>query len=732
MNRRIELVLVLSLFLLAALLRIWDLTRLPPGFSSDELAYIRITETMRQGDVAVYFQIAGTHARAGLYGIGNMLVTELAGDGLLGYRLFPLFGGLIALALLYTLARRLFGVPVALIALGVMSVNLRAILLSRSATSEAWVPAYVLLALLVLASAFNLRREIRFHTPTTLHFALLAVLTGASGYLHYTGLVIGPLVALFVAHLLITHQPISRRVWGASVFLLVLASIVAAPYVISTARDPALSEPDILWSERPRSLQDGINGALHAVSGVIWQGDARITHNLPEAALVGPLTALLLIAGTLAAARRWREPGYALLLMVLAAGLITDAWVEVGTTYSANLVLLPAVYILPGIGVMAIWRALRVRRAESASRIVAAGLAVILAANVVSLRDRLFNDWKHDRQVDAGYHAGLGYLAAYLDRTPDDLPVSMCAARLNEPGEIGLSPRQILRLMLHREDLDIRHSDCRGGLVLINAGAPMRFAFASLDDRDTMPPELLEWLGSGESIPVEGLPDGSVLRVDVEQRVRDLGGYWDTFAQTHYLPDENGELVPVQLPVQLEQNLTFAGYDPRALEGTRIAGGDPVVLVTYWRVDGPLPRDLGIFAHLLAYTETEPRVLLLEPWAEANAIDVIPAELAQRDIFVQVSYLWLRENLNPETYALTVGAYVDTVTILANHLDVLDPSANLQPHGDRLLLGHIIVAAAPDKEGPAPDTDEPAPDSLTPSAADLFGRLRALNDAWFK
>jgi hypothetical protein len=161
------------------------------------------------------------------------------------------------------------------------------------------------------------------------------------------------------------------------------------------------------------------------------------------------------------------------------------------------------------------------------------------------------------------------------------------------------------------------------------------------------------------------------------------------------------------------------------LEGTRTAGGDPVVLITYWRVDGPLPRDLGIFAHLLAYTETEPRVLLLEPWAEANAIDVIPGELVQRDIFVQVSYLWLRGNLTPDTYALTAGAYVDTVTILENHLDVLDPSTNFQPHGDRLLLGHIIVAAAPDKQ-------EPAPDSLTPSAAELLKRLRSLNDAWFK
>jgi hypothetical protein len=713
------------LLLLAAVLRIWDLTRLPPGFNDDELAFIRVTETVRQGDVAVYYQIAGTHGRAGMYGVGNMLVTELAGGGLIGYRLFSLWGGLIALALLYRLARRLFGIPVGLIALGVMSTNLRAVLLTRSATSEAWIPAYVLVTLLLLTMAFNLRREVRFHTPITPHFALLAVLIGASGYLHYTGLVLGPLSLLFFVHLLITRQPLSRRVWSAGTFVLALATITAAPYLISTFRHPTLSEPDIVWSERPRSVIDAVEGVLDAVGGVVLQGDSRITHNLPDAALVGPVMSILLIAGLVAALRRWREPGYTLILLTLAAGLLTDAWVGRGADFSANLVLLPAVYILPGIGALVIWRALRERSVENASRMVTAGLVVLLAIDVIALNHHLFDDWKHHDPIDAVYHASLGYLAAYLDRTPDDLPVSFCAARLNEPEAVGLTPRQILRLMLHHDDLDIRHSDCRGGLVLINAGAPIRLAFASLEDRSQMPPELADWLSEGETIPVDGLRPGSVLRLDVEQRVRDSGGYWSAFAGAYYMPDENDDLQPVELPVQLEQNLTFAGYDPRVLEGMRTAGGDPVVLITYWRVDGPLPPDLGIFAHLLAYTQTAPRVPLIEPWAEANAIDVSPTELKNRDIFVQVSYLWLSENLNPDTYVLTVGAYVGTVTVLENHLDVLDPSRDYQPHGDRLLLGNIIVE-------PAPEPEEAALPELSPAAAAFLERLWELSGTWFQ
>jgi 4-amino-4-deoxy-L-arabinose transferase-like glycosyltransferase len=709
LNRRLELILVTSLLVLAAALRIWDLTRLPPGFSDDELAFIRIAETVRQGDVAVYYQVGDLQARAGPVTIGHVLITELTGDGMLGYRLLSLWAGLGTLALLYTFARRLFGGPVALIALGVMAVNFRMILLARTPAAESVMPAYVLLVLLVLAIAFNLRRDITFHAPGTLPFALLALLLGGAGYLNYTGLVLGPLAALFLAHLIYTRQPISRRVWSAAIFVVVLATVVGTPYLISTFRDTNLSEPYILSSQRPHSVGDVIDGIASAVGGVFWHGDERATRNLPDLPLIGPVQALLALVGVITAGRRWREPRYALVLLALAAGLLTDAWVGTGSTFSANLVALPAIFILVGIGTMSIWHAVSARDIHPATPLVAMIVLAVLAANLIAVRSRLFDDWNHDKRVYAAYHANLGYLAAYLDRTPDGLPVSLCSARLNEPVAVGLTPRQMLGVMQHRDDLDIRHSDCGRGLVLIGAGAPMRFTFADVADREMMPPELASWLQDGQPIPVEGLEEGSVLYLDVEQRVRDSGGQWDALAPAYYMPDESGQFEAVELPVQMEQNLTFAGYDPRVLASKPVPGGEhPLVVVTYWRVDGPLPKKLGIFAHLLGYTKSEPRVLQLEPWAENNGIDVIPSELKNRDFFIQVSHVWLGDTLDPGEYALTVGAYVDTAAVLDNHLDPLDPALDFQPHGDRLFLGPIMVqpkAEEPEPSEPDANTD---------------------------
>jgi len=319
--------------------------------------------------------------------------------------------------------------------------------------------------------------------------------------------------------------------------------------------------------------------------------------------------------------------------------------------------------------------------------------------NVLVVRHRFFNEWHTNPRVHAAYHTQTANIAAYLDSTPDGLPVSYCTARLNIVGPSGLTPRESLDAMMHRESLEMRHSDCRGGLVLINAGAPMRFVFGSEHDRQSMPPELTAWLSDAEPVPVDGVPDGTVVIIDVEQRLRDSGGQWSALSPVYFMPDETSVSERAQLPIPLGDNLTFAGYDPRALARPHESGGPPIVLVTYWRVDGDIPDDLGIFAHLLAYPDNESngaaRIPLIEPWAEANSIDVLPGELEPRDFFIQVSYLWLAKNLRPAEYALTVGAYTDTVTVLENHLPVLDITRDYEPHGDRVLLGNVTIQQEP-------------------------------------
>jgi hypothetical protein len=195
------------------------------------------------------------------------------------------------------------------------------------------------------------------------------------------------------------------------------------------------------------------------------------------------------------------------------------------------------------------------------------------------------------------------------------------------------------------------------------------------------------------------LPEGTVMRVDVEERIMDAGGYaWGQLAETYFVEQATPALTRAPLAIKLEQNLTFAGYDLFPRE--RPPGGTPIVLVTYWRVDGPLPPDVGIFAHLVDYWESRSgdRYPLEEPWAESNSLDVMAANLENRDFFAQVLYIYMREDLAPGEYALVIGAYRDNVF---NLLGVLD-SATGQRRGERLSLGTITLVPPSDTQANSP------------------------------
>jgi 4-amino-4-deoxy-L-arabinose transferase-like glycosyltransferase len=210
---RPELALILLVLVSAAALRITTLTRVPPGFSQDEIRNIQVVETVRRGTVASFYNVgdpAGGYE--GLYAVFQAVTTTLIGDGLLCYRIFSMWCGLLSVALMYALARRLFGSFVGLIAALALTVTLWPVLLARSAIRETLLLPLTLALLLALVQALHLRRTIEPDAPVTTPYAWVGVLMVAMVYTHWTGLMALPLLVVFIAYLVITRQPISRRV----------------------------------------------------------------------------------------------------------------------------------------------------------------------------------------------------------------------------------------------------------------------------------------------------------------------------------------------------------------------------------------------------------------------------------------------------------------------------------------------------------------------------------------
>jgi hypothetical protein len=117
-----------------------------------------------------------------------------------------------------------------------------------------------------------------------------------------------PLLVVFIAYLVITHQPISRRVINFSAFAIIVAVILGIPYIVFTLRSPSLSGFRIFWANRPENIGTLIVTTLKAIGSLFLIGDPLPEHNLAGSALIGPLGAILLVAGLVMAIRCRRLP----------------------------------------------------------------------------------------------------------------------------------------------------------------------------------------------------------------------------------------------------------------------------------------------------------------------------------------------------------------------------------------------------------------------------------------
>lgn len=673
-----QLPLILLILLVAAAIRIADLTRLPPGFNDDEIRGIQVAETTQQGVVASLYNVgdpAGGYE--GLYPTLQGILTSLIGDGLLCYRILSMWCGLISVALMYALARRLFGHFAGLGAAVALAVTFWPVLLSRSAIREALLLPLVLALLLIMARALHLSRKIEPEAPMTAPYTMLGVLMVMTIYTHWTGILTVPLVVVFLIYLIVTHQPISRRVLSFTGFAFLVAIILGIPYLTFSLRAPALSALHVFWANRPENVVSLLNSTARTVGSLFLAGDPLPQHNMPGSPLIGPLGSVLLLIGLLTAIRRWRWPNMALMLLTLLIGLLPGLWSRGEPNFTYTILALPAIMALVGLGALvAAQQAFKLNNLTGNGRALLAG-AAIAAVSLYFTSTALFQQWPRSQGVDQAYYGRLGRLAAYLDRNHDGLTTSICTLNLTSADSRKPSDPALLDLMLHRRSPDVRFSNCLTALVLTRGGGLQRFAFADREAAKAASPLFRFWLDKGQPVPADGLAPGTVLILNVEKELADLAGKL-TLGHVEWAPESVG--VPsstrATLPVRMGGYLTFEGYQLPA--GSAYRPGDTVTLVTYWRADGPQEPDLRVFAHILRNPFTEPIL-------QNDVLSVEASRLRDRDVFMQIISIPLPLDFPAGEYHLSIGAYRSSDE---TRLPVYDAN---DEHGDRLFLDTINV-----------------------------------------
>jgi hypothetical protein len=666
---RIAFWLAVAILLASAFLRLTALHALPPGFNERELTTLRLVETARQGRIEVFYDLGGDEGgREGLFAQAQAGLTSFIGVGLFPNRMLPLFLGLIAVAATYALGRTLYGPPAGLAAMGLMAANMLAILLSRSTVPQAATPAYVALVLLLLARAFPIHGRPPRHDPGTLTFASLGILLGLGFYVSPAAFSVVLVAVLFIAYMVLTRQPLTRRMFSYTWFALVLLIVVATPYLIASLQNPEISGANRVLDGGTVSL----DSILRGIGGVLFEGDQNAAWNYPGRPLIDLISGVLLIIGIAVALRNFRKPRFALLLLALALLLPQALFRHDSPNFLYFASLLPIIAAFVGLGVVVFYRNMKTEPARLAF---IGALGVLVLFNIGWTSRDLYTRWPELPAMQDAYYSRIGSLARYLDQTASTIPTVLCTSDLTPEGP-GLADWQILATMMHRQNAPIRLVDCGVGLVLAEGGSRQQVIFLQEDGLANVNPYVQRWLDYGVVLNNPNLPPDSVLVMEVSEPLANTVGVFTTAAPVAYPPESPGGWQVTAPPVRFGGNIAFLGYVQTF--GSTFRPGDLISIPEYWRVDGEMPPALTLFTHLQADMGAL-------PVAQNDSISVRPETLLPRDVFIQVTYIELPWTLPNGEYYVSIGGY-DQAT--GDRLPVYDRAFI---RSTRLVIGELAV-----------------------------------------
>lgn len=548
----------------------------------------------------------------------------------------------IAVALTWRLARRYYGWRAAVVAGLLYAVSPWGILYSRKIWAQDLLPPFVVATVLTGLLGFGEgKRWARW-----VHWPLLALTV----QIHYAAFILIPLSLLMLA---LWHEQIR---WRELALGLGLAALIAIPAVIGAAQDHLLSLDTIRHGLNANAGHQRVISAtaldyawltvagtdLHSLAGP--EQFQTYLDSVPDAY---PLFKLVPLGAALAAAwLLWRllrqhrvglsPDGVMVAWLVLPVLAFTWEWTEVAPHYLIPL--MPAAYILCGVGIDAVRQSLRSPRTR---RLVLAGGGILLVG-IAGLQITLYIALLHfldEHATPGGFgtplHDLLTVRDAVLKRQPQDVIVI-------STGE--LAPYDEVPAVWG---------------VLLDRVPSLRFVngtrTAVIPAGDSL--ELIAW--------------SPALRVCADQDCLSGSG------------TEVFDLRPDDNPYILRPPQEFAGEASlRSIQPVRFANGayltgyavnpDHVVLV--WRLDGPVGEDYHAFVH---------------------ALDAGGQRLAQSDRLAwpgrywragDTLVLWFDLAVPPGTAALYAGMYtVDDTSF--NNVHVLDADGAYLAQGATIPLG---------------------------------------------
>jgi 4-amino-4-deoxy-L-arabinose transferase-like glycosyltransferase len=636
---------LIALFLIlavAAFFRLYRLDEIPPGVTHDEADTGYFVASVYRGTVAPV-DIPYGYAYQPFTKYSGALFMALFGTTDLALRLHSAFFGVVLVFVTYLWVRELFGELAGLGSAGLIAVSFWAVSSSRFALNPAPAPALFGGAVAFLWCALRDRQRRRRRWS----WSLFALLLAGSLYAYETAIAAAISLVLLFAYLASVHRVCFRRhaVWFGGA--LIAAGLLAAPHLLdpaSWARTSAQSGP--LQAVCQGSFKPILSSAISALGTFSFRGDSLVTYNLPGRPVFDPITSLFFYGGIALCVWRWREPGYAFVLMWMAAGmvpsLITGEW---GSTLHSGGAKVP-ILVLPVLCAVWVGRYVARHLGSRWANVFAVSCIIWLVVTAAATGYDYFVRWGQSPKTRAAYFHNLTKIMDYLNQTPYNGVVALSSPFPDLP----LDPF-IAELRLDRQDLSLRWFDARRALVLPETEQSLFI----------LPPNTPMADYFTRRLNLQLVKRVDLKRDDVDPTFDVLN--WNPLeTRSRFLAplafDVNVGDQVLDLPVNVGNAVELLAYD---LPTASVAPGEAVSLVTFWRVLdpqalGPVPSDAyghsaTIFVHALDTTDAIV--------GQEDRLDAPAWNWHSGDVFVQVHRFQMESHTSPGLYRLELGIYTD-------------------------------------------------------------------------